>query len=107
MTTEFVPCNGVKCRKVFYKGEYYYCFMDVIRATSPTKRPKDYIKSLAHNEILKKHFQSYEVFLELETTSWVQKMRCFNGEGLKNVFDYFHKRRKNGDNIALYKKVVM
>ena len=107
MTTEYVKCNWVECRKVFHRWEYYYCFMDVVKATTKSKNVKEYIKSLAHNDILKRHFHTHEIFLELETTSWMQKMRCFNGEWLENVFEYFSKRRKNERNISRYKKVVM
>ena len=107
MVTEYVPCNWIKCRKVFHKWEYYYCFVDVIKATTKTKNVKDYIKSLTHNDSLKRHFQTYEVFLHLETTSWVQKLRCFNGEWLNNVFEYFTRRKKNERSINKYKKAVM
>ena len=107
MTTVYVPCNTKKCRKVFHRWEYYYCFVDVIKATTKTKNAKDYIKSLTHNDLLKRHFQTHEVFLPVETTSWIQKMRCFNGEGLMNVFEYFAKRRKNERSISKYRKSVM
>jgi hypothetical protein len=107
MTTEYIACNWVKCRKVFYKWEYYYCFADTIKATINTKNVKEYIKSLLHNDLLKRHFHSYEVFLDVETTSWVQKMRCFNWEWLTNVFDYFSRRKKYESGLRKYKKVVM
>ena len=107
MTTEYVKCNWVECRKVFHKWEYYYCFMDTVKATTTTKNVKEYIKSLTNNTLIKRHFQTYEVFLWLETTSWVQKMRCFNWEWLKNILEYFWRKKKNEKNIKKYKKAVM
>ena len=107
MTTEYVKCNGIECRKVFHRWEYYYCFMDAVKATTSTKNVKEYIKSLTHNDLVKRHFQTHEVFLELETTSWIQKMRCFNSEWLMNMFEYFARKRKNVKDINKYRKSVM
>jgi len=85
-SNKIILFEGKEIRRVIFDGEWYYVIEDVVKASTDSKNPKEYVKKLRkRNKELAKEWKQFVHPLPIMTRGGRQNINCADTESIFRI----------------------